>query len=73
MECDILLEQSCEGHHYTAVFIDELSVEVGKPEEDLDVVLGLRSGPCGHCFDLLRIHSYSLCTDEVAQEGHFFN
>ena len=40
-ESDILLKQSCEGRHYVTVFIDELFVEVGEVEEDLNIMLGL--------------------------------
>ena len=39
-EGDILLEETCDGYHDTAVFIDEFPVEVSESKEDLNVMLG---------------------------------
>ena len=72
-ECDILLEQGREGCNYAAVFIDELLVEVGESEEDLNIVLGLWSRPRGYYVNFLQVHSYSMRTNKVPEEGYFFN
>src|SRR6202043_1090457 len=65
--------QGREWRYHPAVLVDELPIEIGEPEKDLDVVLGLRNWPGRYRLDLLRIHSYSVRADQVSQEGHFLN
>ena len=66
LESDILFEQSCERCHYMTVFVDELSIEVGKSKEYLNVVLGLWGRLGGYCFDLVWVHPYPIWADQVS-------
>ena len=68
-ELDFFAREVCEDCGNLAVVLDEASVEIGEPEEYLDVVGGLWAFPTQDYLHLIGIHVYAFRGDHETEEG----
>ena len=57
----------------TGVGLNEATVEVGKPEEDLNIVDRFRSWLVNNCSNFVFLHRHSSRGNHKAQEFYFFH